>query len=348
MVLAETQEQADHAASLIRVELRGGRRADRASTTAKAEAPSPDSSWASRRRRQSATPRRRSPPRRIKVDAIYRRPRHNHNADRAARGDRRMAGRRADASTTRRRWSPHTAGRWRRVFGIDRGAGACHLALRRRRLRRQVPVAAPDPGGGGGEAGRRPVRIVLSREGVYRVVGGRTATEQRVALGAAARTAGSTALIHTGVAAMTAHNAMPEQFILPGAHRLCARTLQARRAGGATSTWWPTPSCARPASRSARSRSNARWTSSPSELGMDPIELRCRNRAGEGSRPRARRSRRGTSSRPGATGAERFGWSRRDPAPGARRDGEWLIGHGRARPRPIPTIACPAARRASR
>ncbi|MGJ3627306.1 molybdopterin cofactor-binding domain-containing protein [Sphingomonas sp. MMS24-JH45] len=30
----------------------------------------------------------------------------------------------------------------------------------------------------------RPVRIALSREGVYRVVGGRTLTEQRVAIGA--------------------------------------------------------------------------------------------------------------------------------------------------------------------
>jgi xanthine dehydrogenase YagR molybdenum-binding subunit len=30
----------------------------------------------------------------------------------------------------------------------------------------------------------RPVRIMLSREGVFRIVGGRTVTEQRVALGA--------------------------------------------------------------------------------------------------------------------------------------------------------------------
>ena len=65
----------------------------------------------------------------------------------------------------------------------------------------QVHVTSPFVGGGfGGKAlwehqilaaaaaklAGRPVRIVLSREGVYRMVGGRTQTEQRVALGAGA------------------------------------------------------------------------------------------------------------------------------------------------------------------
>jgi xanthine dehydrogenase YagR molybdenum-binding subunit len=30
------------------------------------------------------------------------------------------------------------------------------------------------------------------------------------------------------------------------------------------------------------------------------------------------------------TGAERFGWRERNPKPGARRDGHWLIGMGMA------------------
>ena len=57
----------------------------------------------------------------------------------------------------------------------------------------------------------RPVRIMLSREGVYRIVGGRTITEQRVAIGAQAD-GRLDALIHTGVVAMTPHNNMPEPF----------------------------------------------------------------------------------------------------------------------------------------
>jgi xanthine dehydrogenase YagR molybdenum-binding subunit len=49
------------------------------------------------------------------------------------------------------------------------------------------------------------VRLVLSREGVFRIVGGRTLTEQRVAIGAKADGTFE-ALIHTGTVAMTPHN----------------------------------------------------------------------------------------------------------------------------------------------
>ena len=44
--------------------------------------------------------------------------------------------------------------------------------------------------------------------------------------------------------------------------------------------------------------------------------------------PTAHRSRPGTWSRPIKTGAERFGWDKRNPNPGSRREGEWLIGMG--------------------
>src|SRR5205814_3119893 len=89
----------------------------------------------------------------------------------------------------------------------------------------QVRVLSPFVGGGFGGKGLwshqilaaaasklavRPVRLVLSREGVYRLVGGRTRTVQRVALGAS-RDGRLDALIHTGVAAMTKHNNCPEQ-----------------------------------------------------------------------------------------------------------------------------------------
>ena len=52
----------------------------------------------------------------------------------------------------------------------------------------------------------------MSREGVYRLVGGRSLTEQRVALGAQAD-GRFDALIHTGTVAMTRHNNLPEPFI---------------------------------------------------------------------------------------------------------------------------------------
>ena len=69
------------------------------------------------------------------------------------------------------------------------------------------------------------MRIALSREGVYRVVGGRTTTEQRGALGAK-RDGTLSALIHTGVAAMTTHNNCPEQFTFPARHMYAADTIK--------------------------------------------------------------------------------------------------------------------------
>ena len=70
----------------------------------------------------------------------------------------------------------------------------------------------------------RPVRIMLSREGVFRIVGGRTVTEQRVALGAQAD-GRLDALIHTGVVAMTPHNNMPEPFVLPAKSVYASKTF---------------------------------------------------------------------------------------------------------------------------
>ena len=79
-----------------------------------------------------------------------------------------------------------TAGSLAQVFGLEP---------------EQVRVLSPFVGGGFGGKGLwshqilaaaaaklagRPVRLVLSREGVYRLVGGRTTTVQRVALGAGA------------------------------------------------------------------------------------------------------------------------------------------------------------------
>ena len=80
VVLAETQEQADHAASLVRVDLRAA--AGRTSfDEAKADgAPRPTACSASRPSSRSATPRRRWPRRRSASMHVYRTPRHNHNA----------------------------------------------------------------------------------------------------------------------------------------------------------------------------------------------------------------------------------------------------------------------------
>ncbi|MGD9880834.1 MAG: xanthine dehydrogenase family protein molybdopterin-binding subunit [Reyranella sp.] len=204
----------------------------------------------------------------------------------------------------------------------------------------QVRVLSPFVGGGFGgktlwshqilaaaaaKLARRPVPLVLSRAGVYRLVGGRTPTVQRVALGAN-RDGQLAALIHTGVAAMTAHNNCPEQFTFPARHLYAARTLRLEQKVAdmdmLANSWMRAP---------GESIGTFALESAIDELAyemkIDPIELR---RRWEPQRDPTSRS--AFSSRhlieAYADGASRFGWERRDPTPGRRRDGEWLVGMG--------------------
>ena len=84
------------------------------------------------------------------------------------------------------------------------------------------------------------------------------------------------ALIHTGVTAKTAHNDLPEPFILPAHVPVRGRQLQARRAGGGddmlANTFMRAP---------GEAVGSFALESAIDELaraiGMDPIELRLRN-----------------------------------------------------------------------
>ncbi|WP_283843662.1 xanthine dehydrogenase family protein molybdopterin-binding subunit [Brevundimonas albigilva] len=62
-------------------------------------------------------------------------------------------------------------------------------------------------------------------------------------------------------------------------------------------------------------------------LGMDPIELRLKNEPEKDPTQGLPFSSREVE-KAFRDGAERFGWSRRDPRPRARQEGEWLIGMG--------------------
>jgi xanthine dehydrogenase YagR molybdenum-binding subunit len=171
----------------------------------------------------------------------------------------------------------------------------------------------------------RPLRLVLSREGVFRTTGGRTLTEQRVAFGAT--TAGEiTALIHTGIAGMTSHNHCPEQFTFPARHLYTAKSFLLRQEvidlDMVANTFMRAP---------GESIGTFALESAIDELAaalqLDPIELRRRLEPARdptsgltfSSRHLVEAYRRG---------AEWFGWERRDPVPRAKRNGEWLIGYG--------------------
>ena len=323
VVLAETQEQADHAKSLVHATYEA-EEATTAFAAAKAKGcetgmffghPLQDK-VGDAEAALAAAPH--------KVDATYRTPRHNHNAMElhavtlAWSGDRLIM---HDATQA----VAHTAWSMARVFGIDE---------------QQVKVSSPFVGGGFGgktlwqhqilaaaaaKLSDRPVRLVLSREGVYRVVGGRTLTEQRVALGAQAD-GKLDALIHSGTVAMTRHNALPEPFILPARGMYAAENIKLDvevaylDMVGNTFMRAPGESVGTFALESAMDEL-------AEELGMDPIELRIRNEPEKDPISGLPFSSRNIVEAY-RMGAERFGWGRRNPKPGSRREGEWLVGMG--------------------
>jgi len=323
LVLAETQEQADHARALVRVTYLT-ETAVTSLEAARAKGSEPGEFMGEPLRKEIGDAERALADALYKVDVVYSTPRYNHNAIElhAATvtwegGDLRIH----DATQA----VGHTAWSMAQVFGLKEG---------------QVHVTSPFVGGGfGGKAmwrhqvlaaaasklAGRPVRIVLSREGVYRIVGGRTLTEQRVAIGANAD-GRFDAMIHTGVAAMTPHNNFPEPFILPtrclyaaGSFRLDVETV---RMEGVPNTFMRAP---------GEAVGTFALESAVDELAtlmeIDPIELRIRNEPDkdpiEGTPISSRHI-----VEAWRMGAERFGWSARDARPRMRREGEWLVGLG--------------------
>ncbi|MEJ8852303.1 xanthine dehydrogenase family protein molybdopterin-binding subunit [Variovorax rhizosphaerae] len=322
-VLGETQEQADHAASLIQVSY-DIEPATTSFTAAKAKGTKTGMFMGEPLKLEIGNAEAALAASPHQVDAVYHTPRHNHNpielhaATLAWKGDELII---HDASQA----VSHMAWSMAEIFGLDE---------------KQVHVTSPFVGGGFGsktlwghhvlaaaasKLAGRPVRIMLSREGVYRVVGGRTLTEQRVALGAQAD-GRFDALIHTGVVAMTAHNNMPEPFILPARSAYAAGSfklgVEVATLDMLANTFMRAP---------GESVGTFALESAIDELAhlmqMDPIELRIRNEPEKDP----------TTGHPFSArhiveayraGAERFGWSQRNAVPGSRREGEWRVGMG--------------------
>ena len=323
LVLADTQEQADHAASLVRVRYETfdavttmeAARAAGIETGAFMGQPLRDASGDAEAALAGAAHR---------VDAVYHTPRHNHNAIElhaltvAWEGDRLRI---HDATQA----LANTAFTLATVFGIDQD---------------QVHVTSPFVGGGFGgklvwqhhilaaaaaRVAGRPVRMMLSREGVYRVAGGRAPTEQRVAIGAD-RDGRFTSLIHTGVTVMTAHNAFPEPFI---------HNAQASYAAGAIKLEVQKVNMDMLANVAMRAPGESVGSFAlesavdelAEQLGIDPIVLRRRNEPVQDPTKGTPFSSRHLIEAYRA-GAQAFGWQDRHARPGMRQEGEWLVGLG--------------------
>ena len=321
VVLAETQEQADEAATLINIVYESS--PPRTFEQARTHPRTPDSLVGQPVQVAVGDAEAALEDARHSVDLTYRTPRHNHNAIEPHAVTLAWDGNDLIVHDASQGVKLH-AWTLAQVFGIDEN---------------QVHLTSPYVGGGFGgktlwshhvlgaaasKLAGRPVRVTLSREGVYRLVGGRTNTEQRVAIGADDH-GRFTALIHTGISAMTPYNALAEQFTFPARHMYATETLKTdqqvvdmdmlansfmRAPGESVGTF---------ALESAIDELAI-------ELDVDPIELRIRNEPQTDPSSGLPFSARHLV-KAWRAGAERFGWEHR-PAPGARREGEWLVGMG--------------------
>ncbi|MFB4268417.1 xanthine dehydrogenase family protein molybdopterin-binding subunit [Nonomuraea sp. GTA35] len=171
----------------------------------------------------------------------------------------------------------------------------------------------------------RPVRMMLTREGVYRTVGGRSASIQRVALGATAD-GGLTAIIHTGVTSTGRVGGLPEAVTSPSGHLYAAPNILLRHSLVELDQL-PNTFMRAPGEAPGTFALEAAVDELAYELGMDPIALRMRNEPEtnpiDGKRFSHRLLREAY-----AYGAQRFGWADRTPEPGSMRDGRWLVGMG--------------------
>lgn len=260
----------------------------------------------------------------FKVDRIYRTPRYNHNAIELHAATVLWDGDNLTVHDATQMVNL-TASTLAEIFGLKED---------------QVRVLSPYVGGGFGGKGLwdhqilaaaasklagRPVRIVLTREGVFRTVGGRTMTEQRVALGAKADGT-LAALIHTGVAAMTSHNNCPEQFTFPARHLYAAETILVAQ-DVADMDMLANTFMRAPGESVGSYALECALDELAEAMQLDPIELRRRiEPEKDPTSGNAFSSRHLLEAY--RMGAERFGWHKREAKPGKRRDGEWLIGYG--------------------
>ncbi|MEV0166445.1 xanthine dehydrogenase family protein molybdopterin-binding subunit [Nonomuraea fuscirosea] len=216
-----------------------------------------------------------------------------------------------------------------------------HLALRFGVPEKGIRILSPYVGGGFGGKGSvwagtllavlaarvtgRAVRLALTRESVYHTVGGRTASTQRVALGAEAD-GRLTALIHTSVSRTGRTGGSGEQITAGSRHLYAAPNIHLQQnvvqLDLLANTFMRAPGESIGTFAMESAVDELAW-----KLGMDPIELRMRNEPERdplgGQAFSGRRLREAY-----ALGAERFGWHARDPRAGAMRDGKWLVGMG--------------------
>ena len=206
----------------------------------------------------------------------------------------------------------------------------------------QVRVVCPFLGGAFGSKGRphahvvlaamaaralpgRPVKLALTRQQMFFLAGYRTPTIQRMRL-AADRDGRLTAIAIDVVEQTSRIKEFAEQTALPTRMMYAAPNRRTTHRLAVLDV--PVPSWMRaPGECPGMFGPEVAMDELAGQLGLDPIELRIRNEP-----PVDPETGQPWSSRHLVEclrdGARRFGWHDRDPRPGARREGDWLVGSG--------------------
>ncbi|MGY1661714.1 xanthine dehydrogenase family protein molybdopterin-binding subunit [Geodermatophilus sp. SYSU D00705] len=171
----------------------------------------------------------------------------------------------------------------------------------------------------------RTVVLELTRQQMFSLVGHRTPTIQRLRLGADPE-GRLTAISHEVVE----HTSRIDEFAEQTA--TCTRVMYAapnrRTTHRLARLDVPPPTIMRaPGETPGMFALESAMDELAHELGIDPVELRLRNEPAEDPErgiPWSSRSLEECL----RTGAERFGWAGRDPRPGVRLDGRWMVGTG--------------------
>ncbi|MGZ3114129.1 xanthine dehydrogenase family protein molybdopterin-binding subunit [Streptomyces sp. H62] len=174
---------------------------------------------------------------------------------------------------------------------------------------------------------QRPVRVVMTRRQMFSLAGYRSPTAQRVRLGADA----------DGRLRALEHRSLNQtstvyEFVEPGAGvaRVMYDAEAHRTANHVVRLDVPSPTFMRaPGEAPGSFAIEVALDELAERCGVDPIELRLRNEPDVGPVSGLPFSSRNLAAC-FREGARRFGWAERDPRPGVRRDGRWLLGTGTA------------------
>jgi len=327
LVVAETLEQATHAADLIQVAydtVNGGTSFDPRHGRPPSEATIKGGRPGEMGRGKAEEALAAAP---VRIEAAYTHPREHHHAIEPHATIAHWDGERLTLYD-KTQWVDNDRAEIAHVFGIPEDdirvispfvGGAFGSALRTWPHVTLAAMAARTVG--------RPVRLELTRRQLFTSVGFRPHTWQRIALGSD-QDGHLTAIRHEAIQQVARYEEYAETVLAPVQHLYACPNVQGTYQLVEMDTNSPCPMRA-PGVVTGVMAIEMAMDELAYELGMDPLELRLRNHAEKDESkdlPWSSKELRACY----AAAADRFGWSRRTGQPGSMREGRIRIGYGMA------------------